>query len=90
LAQDELAESTSAAAEALALAIRTTRYGCNWHGGHGSYSKAAYEVLHQKFGTTTWATQTPFWFDCVNFYNQTSTTGGKCPSPDWPKQKIPR
>lgn len=79
-----------AAAEALALAIRTTRYGCNWHGGHGSYSKAAYEVLHQKFGTTTWATQTPFWFDCVNFYSQTSTTGGKCPSPGWPKQKIPR
>ena len=80
----------TAAAEALALAIRTTRYGCNWHGGHGSYSKAAYDVLHRKFGTTTWATQTPFWFDCVNFYNQTSTTGGKCPSPDWPKQKIPR
>jgi hypothetical protein len=84
------AKNDTAAAEALALAVRTTRYGCNWHGGHGSYSKAAYEVLHQKFGTTTWATQTPFWFDCVNFYNQTSTTGGKCPGPSWPKQKIPR
>lgn len=80
----------TAAAEALALGVRTTRYGCNWHGGHGAYSKAAYEVLHDKFGTTTWATQTPFWFDCVNFYNQTSTTGGKCPSPSWPKQEIPR
>jgi hypothetical protein len=79
-----------AAAEALAMAIRATRYGCNWHGGHGSYSKTAYEVLHKKFGTTAWATQTPYWFDCVNFYNQTSTTGGKCPSPSWTKQKIPR
>lgn len=84
------AKDDMAAAEALAQAIRTTRYGCNWHGGHGPYSKAAYEVLHKKFGTTPWATQTPFWFDCVNFYNQTSTTGGKCPSPSWPKQKIPR
>jgi hypothetical protein len=79
-----------AAAEALAMAIRTTRYGCNWHGGHGPYSKAAYEVLHKKFGTTPWATQTPYWFDCVNFYDQTSTAGGKCPGPSWPKQKIPR
>jgi hypothetical protein len=84
------AKDDMAAAEALAQAIRTTRYGCNWHGGHGAYSKAAYEVLHKKFGTTPWATQTPYWFDCVNFYNQTSTTGGKCPSPSWPKQEIPR
>ncbi len=79
-----------AAAEALALAIKTTRYGCNWHGGHGKYSKAAYDVLHRRFGTTPWATQTPYWFDCVNFYLQTSTTGGACPSPSWPKQEIPR
>jgi hypothetical protein len=80
----------TAAAEALAMAIRTTRYGCNWHGGHEPYSKAAYEVLHNRFGTTPWATQTPFWFDCVNFYDETSASGGKCPSPSWPKQKIPR
>ena len=79
-----------AAAEALALAIETTRYGCNWHGGHGKYSRAAYDVLHARFGTTPWATQTPYWFDCVNFYAQTSTTGGTCPSPSWPKQEIPR
>jgi hypothetical protein len=84
------AKEDTAAAEALALAIRSTRYGCNWHGGHGAYSKTAYEVLHRKFGTTPWATQTPYWFDCVNFYAQTSTTGGKCPSPPWPKQDVPR
>ena len=84
------AKEDGAAAEALALAIKTTRYGCNWHGGHGKYSKTAYDVLHARFGTTPWATQTPYWFDCVNFYDQTSTTGGKCPGPSWPKQKIPR
>jgi hypothetical protein len=86
----QAAKGDTGAAEALAQAIRATRYGCNWHGGHGAYSKAAYEVLHEKFGTTPWATQTPYWFDCVNFYDQTSTTGGKCPSPSWPKQEIPR
>ncbi|HTN95752.1 MAG TPA: hypothetical protein VL101_02145 [Nordella sp.] len=78
------------AAEALALSVKATRYGCNWHGGHAKYSRAAYEVLHARYGTTPWATQTPFWFDCVNFYAQTSTTGGTCPSPSWPKQEIPR
>ena len=30
------AKDDTAAAEALALAIRSTRYGCNWHGGHGA------------------------------------------------------
>jgi len=83
-------DAGSGAAEALALAVKSTRYGCNWHGGHGKYSSAAYEVLQKRFGTTPWATQTPYWFDCVNFYNQTNTTGGTCPSPSWPKQEIPR
>ena len=40
------------APEALALAVRTTRYGCNWHGGHGAYSKAAHDLLKAKFGGT--------------------------------------
>ena len=38
--------------EALALAVRTTRYGCNWHGGHGSYSKPAQQLLATKFAFT--------------------------------------
>lgn len=83
-------DAGNGAAEALALSVKTTRYGCNWHGGHGEYSRAAYEVLQEKYGATPWARQTPYWFDCVNFYDQTSTTGGKCPSPTWPKQEIPR
>ncbi len=40
------------APEALALAVRTTRYGCRWHGGHGKYSKAAQELLQVKFKET--------------------------------------
>ena len=31
--------------EALALAVRTTRYGCNWHGGHKAYSQPAQQLL---------------------------------------------
>ena len=57
------------APEALALAVKTTRYGCNWHGGHGAYSKAAHDVLHKRFGDTAWAAQTPYWFDCVELYD---------------------
>lgn len=83
-------DAGNGAAEALALSVRTTRYGCNWHGGNGKYSRAAYEVLQEKYGTTPWARQTPYWFDCVNFYDQTNTTGGACPSPSWLKQEIPR
>ncbi|QIG51329.1 hypothetical protein G5V57_28605 [Nordella sp. HKS 07] len=83
-------DARNGAAEALALAVKATRYGCNWHGGHGKYSRAAYEVLQERYGTTPWATQTPYWFDCVNFYDQTNTTGGTCPSPSWPKQEVPR
>ncbi|MGE3832690.1 MAG: hypothetical protein AB7F76_16990 [Parvibaculaceae bacterium] len=78
------------APEALARAVKTTRYGCNWHGGHGRYSSQAHAILHQKFGTTTWATETPYWFDCVNFYLQSDTKTDKCPAPVWPKQPLPR
>jgi hypothetical protein len=78
------------APEALARAVKTTRYGCNWHGGHGRYSQQAHTILHQKFSTTTWAAETPYWFDCVNFYMQSDTKTDKCPAPVWPKQPIPR
>jgi hypothetical protein len=78
------------APEALALAVKTTRYGCNWHGGHGSYSKAAHDILHKRFGDTAWAAQTPYWFDCTNFYDVDPEKKTVCKSPSWPKQKIPR
>ena len=76
------------AAEALALAVRTTRYGCNWHGGHGAYSKPAQQLLATKFAGTEWQKQTPYWFDCrrtmwTKDYGEKVTT---CEPMTWPKQ----
>lgn len=77
-----------AAAEALALAVRTTRYGCNWHGGHGSYSKAAQQLLTKRFAGSDWQIKTPYWFDCrrsewsADFSEKTLT----CTPKTWPKQ----
>ena len=79
------------APEALALAVRTTHYGCSWHGRHGSYSKAAQQLLSTKFGDTDWARQTPYWFDCQHAewdkeYNKVAV----CEARTWPKQTLPR
>lgn len=75
------------APEALALAVQATRYGCNWHGRHGTYSKTAQELLKAKFPTAVWATQTPYWFDCMRRewdkdYNKVQV----CEAKTWPKQ----
>lgn len=75
------------APEALALAQRVVRYGCNWHGGHKAYAKPAQELLLAKFKDTSWAKQTPYWFDCLN--NEWDAQGNKvntCKPRDWPKQ----
>ena len=53
--------------EALALAVRTTRYGCQTQGGHGVYSKRAFELLHSKFPQSDAAKRTKYWFDCSHF-----------------------
>ncbi|HYC95378.1 MAG TPA: hypothetical protein VEB39_06735 [Sphingomicrobium sp.] len=53
--------------EALALAVRATRYGCQFNGGHGAYSKAAWELLHDKFPGSDAARRTRWWFDCKHF-----------------------
>ncbi len=78
------------APEALALAVKATRYGCDWHGGHGVYSKAAQELLQKKFAGTTWAAQTPYWFDCMNqeWSDDPDATGkvATCKPKTWPKQ----
>ena len=76
------------APEALALAVRTTRYGCNWHGGHGAYSKPAQQLLATKFAGTPWQQQTPYWFDCrrtmwTKDFSEKVTT---CEPMTWPKQ----
>jgi len=76
------------ATEALALAVRTTRYGCNWHGGHQAYSKPAQQLLATKFVGTEWQKQTPYWFDCrrtvwnKNFTEKVTT----CERMTWPAQ----
>ncbi|CAN5158640.1 hypothetical protein BH10PSE7_BH10PSE7_09610 [soil metagenome] len=91
IAWGKASKGDDGAPEALALAVRTTRYGCSWHGGHKAYSKPAQELLRTKFPSTTWASQTPYWFDCMNTrwdkdYNRTQT----CDLQTWPKQKLPR
>lgn len=53
--------------EALAFAVRSTRYGCQMQGGHGSYSKRAFELLHTLFPGSEAAKRTKYWFDCKHF-----------------------
>jgi len=53
--------------EALALAVRATRYGCQRQGGHGAWSRAAHAILHQRFPTSPAAARTRWWFDCSHF-----------------------
>jgi len=76
------------APEALALAVKTTRYGCNWHGGHGPYSKAAQQLLATKFAGTSWQQQTPYWFDCrrTEWNKDFSEKVTTCKPMSWPKQ----
>jgi hypothetical protein len=47
--------------EALALAVRSTRYGCT-DGGTGAASKQAYDLLHSKFPKSEAAARTKFWY----------------------------
>jgi hypothetical protein len=61
--------------EALALAVRTTRYGCQTQGGHGAYSKRAFDLLRSKFPESDAAKRTKYWFDCKHFtYGCTDST----------------
>lgn len=53
--------------EALALAVRATRYGCQRQGGHGAWSRAAWELLRQRFPQSDAAARTRWWFDCSHF-----------------------
>ena len=49
------------AAEALHLAVNSTRYGCT-DKDTGRWSKAAFDLLHKKYPNTTWAKKTKYWF----------------------------
>ncbi len=53
--------------EALALAVRATRYGCQRQGGHGAWSRAAFTLLHARFPDSEAARRTRYWFDCSHF-----------------------
>lgn len=79
------------APEALALAVRTTRYGCSWHGRHRAYSKPAQQLLKTKFSDSSWAKQAPYWFDCQrNEWDKDYNKVAVCDAMAWPKQALPR
>jgi hypothetical protein len=48
-------------AEALHLAVKSTRYGCT-DKETGRWSKAAFDLLHRRYPNTTWAKETKYWF----------------------------
>ena len=48
-------------AEALHLAVKSTRYGCT-DKDTGRWSKAAFDLLHRRYPNTTWAKETKYWF----------------------------
>jgi hypothetical protein len=50
-------------AKALALAVRTTRFGCTNDGSNRTYSLAAYRLLHQRFPDSEGAKRTRYWYD---------------------------
>jgi hypothetical protein len=47
--------------EALHLVVRATRYGCT-DDKTAMISKQAFDLLHARYPTSTWAQQTPYWF----------------------------
>ncbi|HYL38803.1 MAG TPA: hypothetical protein VEV17_22990 [Bryobacteraceae bacterium] len=49
------------APEALALAVRSTRYGCA-DADTGKQSKAAFQLLHARYASTDWAKKTRYWY----------------------------
>jgi hypothetical protein len=49
------------APEALHLAVKATRYGCT-DKETGRWSKAAFDLLHQRYPNSAWAKETKYWF----------------------------
>jgi hypothetical protein len=94
IAWGKASKGDDGAPEALALAVKATRYGCNWHGGHKAYSQPAQQLLQAKFGNTEWAKQTPYYFDCLLEVWPKDQIGGakvvSCEPKTWPKQPLPR
>jgi len=47
--------------EALALAVRSTRYGCT-DSQTGEFSQRAFNLLHTRYPDSAWTKKTPYWF----------------------------
>jgi hypothetical protein len=47
--------------EALHLAVRSTRFGCT-DADTGKFSKAAFDLLHQRYPKSSWAQNTKYWY----------------------------
>jgi hypothetical protein len=52
-------------ANALYLAVKATRYGCQ-NCETAKISKAAFDILKTRFGNTPWKKKTPYWFKDEN------------------------
>jgi hypothetical protein len=52
-----------AVADALALSVQATRWGCNRDGPNGKVSNAAYRALHRFFPESEAAKNTPYWYN---------------------------
>jgi hypothetical protein len=50
-------------AEALALTVRATRFGCHRDGSNRAYSHAAFSLLHEMFPDSEAAAHTRYWYD---------------------------
>jgi hypothetical protein len=62
-----LFQSRKGQSEALAAAVLTTRWGVDWAGHHGAYSRAAFDLLHERFPSSGAARRTRYWYDCNGF-----------------------
>jgi hypothetical protein len=48
-------------------------------------------LLQQRFKGTTWAAQTPYWFDCMwRDWDKPQAKGAACEARSWPEQPLPK
>jgi hypothetical protein len=57
----ERATGDSRVPEALHLAVKATRFGCT-DAETGTFSKAAFELLHKRYPKSPWAQKTQYWY----------------------------
>ncbi len=62
LAYTQSHPNSSRVPEALSLATKMTKYSTCKNDDTSKYSKKLYDVLHNKYPSTTWAKQTPFFY----------------------------